>query len=370
MIEIRVTEPHLLNNKEIKSLISFFGMYLPQEKPATTEAILDKAVKDLRTSVIAPDDLPDAGKEQIATVSQAMDNYVEKMVSPLHTGAVAFDTPPPASEVFGGNVAADAATATVPADVTPTILFTPPNPTAPPVVSGLLPPVPVPAAPKEAATVHPSSDRDVAGLPWDARIHARTKVFNTDGTWRQKRGVDAVELSQVTAELRAAVGMPPVEVVNPMAAFKTAGELGIVKAAPLPNVPPPSSIAHGVTNNIPAVPSIAALNTITAAEIPPVPVPLPPVPPAPVPLPPVAAVPVAPPVAAVPVAPPPLPVAGLGSITFPQLVPLVTTALTNGTLTQESLTATLSAYGLPNLPAMVQRPDLVASIAAALGFKP
>lgn len=66
---------------------------------------------------------------------------------------------------------------------------------------------PVNAAPTAATSGNPAGvELDSAGLPWDARIHARTKAKIADGTWRQKRGVAPEVIASVTAELRAAMG--------------------------------------------------------------------------------------------------------------------------------------------------------------------
>lgn len=54
-----------------------------------------------------------------------------------------------------------------------------------------------PAIPLPAGTV------DKAGLPWDERIHAATKAFNADGSWRKRRGVQDATVTAVEAELRA-----------------------------------------------------------------------------------------------------------------------------------------------------------------------
>lgn len=61
------------------------------------------------------------------------------------------------------------------------------------------------AALSAAAPGAPSSDveLDADGMPWDARIHARTKTKNKDETWRTLRGVDPGVLQQVTDELKA-----------------------------------------------------------------------------------------------------------------------------------------------------------------------
>lgn len=53
-----------------------------------------------------------------------------------------------------------------------------------------------------------NADVDANGIPWDKRIHARTKVIKADGTWRQKRGVDPALVEQVTAELKGGAPAP------------------------------------------------------------------------------------------------------------------------------------------------------------------
>lgn len=45
-----------------------------------------------------------------------------------------------------------------------------------------------------------TSEADVNGVYWDARIHAETKTKNKDGSWRQKRGVDGDLVQQVLNE--------------------------------------------------------------------------------------------------------------------------------------------------------------------------
>lgn len=45
-----------------------------------------------------------------------------------------------------------------------------------------------------------TSEADVNGVYWDARIHAETKTKNKDGSWRQKRGVDTDLVQQVLNE--------------------------------------------------------------------------------------------------------------------------------------------------------------------------
>lgn len=48
----------------------------------------------------------------------------------------------------------------------------------------------------------PAVEVDANGLPWDARIHAESKNKVVDGTWRKKRQLDPVLLATVEAELK------------------------------------------------------------------------------------------------------------------------------------------------------------------------
>lgn len=53
---------------------------------------------------------------------------------------------------------------------------------------------------------------DASGLPWDERIHAKTKATTETGNWRKRRGVDDATVAAVEAQLRAASAViaPPV----------------------------------------------------------------------------------------------------------------------------------------------------------------
>ena len=51
-------------------------------------------------------------------------------------------------------------------------------------------------------------DLDTAGLPWDARIHARTKSKNADGTWKVQRGIDLRKVDEISQQLRASTDTP------------------------------------------------------------------------------------------------------------------------------------------------------------------
>lgn len=49
---------------------------------------------------------------------------------------------------------------------------------------------------------------DAQGLPWDSRIHASTKTFIADGTWKLRRGVDPTEVATVKAQLKELMAVP------------------------------------------------------------------------------------------------------------------------------------------------------------------
>lgn len=220
---------------------------------------------------------------------------------PLALAAQPVATPSPAALVFGG--ASAPAVPPVPslpsAATAPTAAPVPPTPPAPPAPGSAGPQV------------------DSRGLPWDGRIHASTKAFLKDGTWRQKRDTDPALVTQVEAELRQVMGLP----------------------APATAAVPPA----------PVVNSVFAAGAAAAGLPPPVLVP-----PAPAP------------VAAVPPAPPAANPAPAGDpATFADLMLWLTPHMPHK-LTPEQLNGTLSANGLPGLPGLMHRPDLVPVIVAQI----
>jgi len=53
---------------------------------------------------------------------------------------------------------------------------------------------------------------DSQGLPWDSRIHASTKTFIADGSWKLRRGVDPAEVEKVKAQLKELMAVPTVTI--------------------------------------------------------------------------------------------------------------------------------------------------------------
>ena len=180
-------------------------------------------------------------------------------------------------------------------------------------------------APINPAPVASGIDVDASGLPWDGRIHAGTRSKTQDGNWKMRRGVDDDIVSAVLNELRQTMGMAPTEVVPPT-----------------PLTPPPAQVF--------AQP---------AAQVPPPPF----VPPAAPPAPPATTLPTETPQAGTAIGASPS-----EQITFPKLMQKITAAFAAKTLDQAAIGAAVQAAGLPSLPMLASRPDLVPVVATALGL--
>ena len=200
-----------------------------------------------------------------------------------------------------------------------------------------------------AATQAPGIEVDSAGMPWDYRIHASSRAKVADGTWRQRRNLDPNVLAQVQAEMLQVMGLP----------IPTAGS-----GSQQEEQPSADPIAE-------ADPEQAFIDAV--------------IPPPPPPAAPAVAVPVPPPFAhsaAVPVAPvaiaPPPPSTPAGAattaslssqpVTFPQLVSRITKMLAAKELTQGDIAGACQSLGIPHMPALASRPDLIPSMATALGI--
>lgn len=46
---------------------------------------------------------------------------------------------------------------------------------------------------------------DASGLPWDARLHSRTKSKTTEGMWRRQRGLSPSKANKLELEVRASI---------------------------------------------------------------------------------------------------------------------------------------------------------------------
>ena len=188
-----------------------------------------------------------------------------------------------------------------------------------------------------AATQAPGIEVDSAGMPWDYRIHASSRAKVADGTLRQRRNLDPNVLAQVQAEMLQVMGLP----------IPTAGS-----GSQQEEQPSADPIAE-------ATPEQAFIDAV--------------IPPPPPPIAPSAVVPAAP-VAIAP--PPPSTPAGVATtaslssqpVTFPQLVTRITKMLAAKELTQGDIAGACQSLGIPHMPALASRPDLIPSMATALGI--
>jgi hypothetical protein len=205
---------------------------------------------------------------------------------------------------------------TVPA-VPPVSSATTAAPTLAPAPIAAAPAAPAPLVPAPPVPPAPGVDLDAEGIPWDGRIHASTKTKTAKGVWKTLRGLnDEGKVNRVKAELRAALGAP------------RGGP--VVDTAPAPAVPQPPAAAG-------------------AGTVPPVPGAVP-------------AVPGVPPVAAAPA-----PNGEAETVTtFPQVMKKIS-GLRVGQfprMTQDELTEILALSGLPSLPSLATRVDLIPDVNA------
>lgn len=143
-----------------------------------------------------------------------------------------------------------------------------PGTSAAPTSSVPAPPAPTPAnvapiaAPPTGSPVG-GVELDKHGLPWDARIHVGTKRKNTDGSWTAKRGVDPALVATVEAELRQVMGAAPAApLAHAAIATVAAGFTPTPTSAPAVAVPPPPAVS--ATPTMPAAPNAAPAGEVPA----------------------------------------------------------------------------------------------------------
>lgn len=186
---------------------------------------------------------------------------------------------------------------------------------------------------------------DSAGHKWDERIHASSKAFVSDGTWRLRRNLDPAVLNAVLAERAANTLHGSAEldadaaklnaVAGPGAAGATLNDVGS---------PPPAPGAWPFPSDVPPPPSTAT-GTDTGTTLAPVSVGVPPPPP--------------------PAAVPPAPATGL---TFAAFMQRVTAAIGAGTIAQTDVAAALAAESVASIPMLASvHADKIDAVAARLG---
>lgn len=167
-------------------------------------------------------------------------------------------------------------------------------------ISSNLGPMPVP--------IPVDNDRlDKAGLPWDDRIHASSRVKTADGCWRKRRGIDDATVATVEGQLKALMGIPA-----PVAAVP----------------PPPPNPTSAVDSTFPA--PVAAANVVPTA------------------------------IASAPPAP------TTDRNAFVHLITRAGEAIAAKKLTQEQFTAAVKAIGVESIPLLANRLDLVPQVSVIL----
>lgn len=348
MIEIRMQDVSTNDRPLLLALSAALqnvanGMYGPLAGPTETVKAGDLSITRPGASVgtLDPADNPAAGTDPQDVFGQPGDAAPIAPNGAQPDPATVFADP---SQVFSGNAAAVPAAAPLPTASVPAVASAPVQNTA-------LAPVP------SGSTV----ELDKNGLPWYGRIHSESKSKNKDGSWRNRRGVDAAVIAQIEAELRAALAapgvagnVPPAPPVSGPVVDSSAS--AAIAPAPAPVTPPPGAVPTPPAANPGNVPPPPPANGAPAAAI----------------VTPIASA--TNPATALPVTNAPAPngtppAANAGALTFPQLVPQITARLGDGRLTQLQVTEALSSLGLPSLPSLVQRPDLVPSVATLLGIQ-
>ena len=230
----------------------------------------------------------------------------------LPQGGIAYNDPPGSDPVAVFGVPPAPLAVSTPAIAAGAIVAPPPPANTAPITT--TPGV----ASSPTATLTPGVDLDAKGFPWDSRIHAESKAKIADGTWRKKRNLDPTVLANVEAELRQVMGAPGVAPLAP-------------STAPIAPTPP----------LVPAAPVTANLPTASVSQ--PVAAPLPP-------------------------AVTPAPVAGEvpadARAMFVALVGRASAAIQGQKVTQAEVNQCCADAGVPALPLLANRLDLVAQVAA------
>lgn len=125
---------------------------------------------------------------------------------------------------------------------------------------------------------------DSTGLPWDERIHAKSKTFVAGDKWRKRKGVADAVVAMVEAELR---GSPPAAISAPVA-IPTAPmtmtmPMMAPAAQPVPMMQPVAMQPEPVATPMPMMAPVAAPSPVAMPVIAPQPEPVaaPTAPPAP-----------------------------------------------------------------------------------------
>lgn len=203
---------------------------------------------------------------------------------------------------------------------------------------------PAPPAPEQAGTTSTSTtmgyagsvDVDSEGLPWDGRIHSSNKKkLAKDDTWQLRRGIDAAIVEQVKAELRQVMAIPKID-----APSAEVTDFSQTTTAHLPDgattAPPPPVETQGLH------PESNAFSTATVNKL-------------------VDAGNTVPPAAAG------TPQTGASSKPYSEYkLPDLMRGITSKMIQPADVAAVVAQFGVPSVPALATRPDLIPLVAEAL----
>lgn len=217
----------------------------------------------------------------------------------------------------------------------PTLVPTPPSPVAiedeyddhAPAVFAI-PPAPLGKAPS-------GIEVDSEGLPWDGRIHAASRTQTQDGRWKTRRGTDEAVLQAVKRELQITMGITPTyaQALNQLTPTPPVMEEPALVEWEESEAEVPA--APFVDNVVPLVPPVSSTPETVSAGV----------------------VETASPIEA-----------SSSGMTFPNFMQVVTSLVAAKTLTGAKIQEAVVAEGLPSLPMLASRPDLIPGVATRLGI--
>jgi len=206
MIKIEITDPHLLDMKTLHATGTYLLNLAGEESGPgdlcnwTDQEVLDglkRCQADLEESMKPTThwDISDGGEDK--TTVDARKHYVAPALTPLANSMATKDS----ERGRGFHPVVPHDDLGIEEELIP----------VPPEVVSVVPPLPA------HEVFKPAVELDIEGLPWDLRIHARTKTKNKDGSWKKLRGAGPEVVKRIEAELRGvqSIPVPPLVLVAP-----------------------------------------------------------------------------------------------------------------------------------------------------------
>lgn len=195
-----------------------------------------------------------------AMLAQFEDVVVSPMpaaqAAPVHSPPT-IEIPAPPAPPAPSNVLPFVPPVSAPIATTPAV---PSVPSATSATAAVAPPAPTTGGPSNVYSIptrNPNTplELDKAGIPWDERIHQKTKNKKKDGTWKIQKNIDAGLLAAVVQELHALMinstpDAPPAA-PNPAAIF---GKTPLPAGAVAPVALPPGQAQGQAAPQTPAAP--------------------------------------------------------------------------------------------------------------------